>query len=743
MKSKRGSVVPTPPPAPPSAAPTRLDALSADNGLIAHFIRPAPLPLMPWELPLEARQRRSKDPRTVKHIADIDRWNGTPLEAVWARIRQFAEARRDWVMTRYDVIDWLRSEGITSELVLDRLADVFEAKEAGTAQANTDSIAHGVAALTRNSPAALVGFGGSPIGGPGGGPSGPMLSGLGLLHTPAAPSAGGRGTASSRPNTTHEGGGAGGGTPAPKRSNAGGRSGGGSGQGADAAAKLLTFREKELLARHNAQRFNAIILCKYLELGLTSYPYDDLFIQHCFDQFDRPLGSVRLSKAMILRSEVKPLPVKGKGRGKGASPRGGDGNNSVARSGSVASVNGGGGGSRLSTPQAAIGNSPNASGGGGEKANSKKGPFKMGSGATFAMIEPLRRMIQRGEFDVVSSEGGGEGGGGEREGGSNGGTEANKTVDTSAAAGVRLPPINGSDTAKRPSAASPSSTPALTVGFASLDLAAMNPRTAHFTAPLRRAPVATGHASDYAHAVLVAMRKNYDTDLQPTPPQQTQPHSSAAGNNGVNNTTTVQCLNTSDDDSYDGGHQSHATPSDVISSALALYASQQNGGRTPHVVPLPAPPSYGRFANPSAPSATSAIAGGKLDEKVGAPTSASSPQTTPANANARPLSPDDITYEMFKFAFLDGANAQWVAAFTLPLLECCLKYFAPPHGELPLVSLRWLRDVGAVPVPEVQYDADAALLKEAEELGYDPWLEGAKKKKKPKGGKGDEKRTRR
>lgn len=184
-------MVQAPPPPPPESS-SRLAALSSDNGLIAHFVNPKPMPPMPWELPLEARQRRSKDPRVAKHIADIDRWNDTPLSEVWARIRSFAAAKNDWIMSRYDVVDWLKSEGVTSELMIDRLIDVFEAKEAGTVQAYNESISNGVAALTRNCPAASFGFAGDK-----GGAN--MLSGMGILPSvfspssasPSSPSAGG------------------------------------------------------------------------------------------------------------------------------------------------------------------------------------------------------------------------------------------------------------------------------------------------------------------------------------------------------------------------------------------------------------------------------------------------------------------------------------------------------------------------------------------------------------------------
>eukprot|EP00164_Ancoracysta_twista_P018068 GFYU01031075.1.p1 GENE.GFYU01031075.1~~GFYU01031075.1.p1 ORF type:complete len:198 (+),score=9.51 GFYU01031075.1:60-596(+) len=57
---------------------------------------------------------------------------------------------------------------------------------------------------------------------------------------------------------------------------------------------------------------------------------------------------------------------------------------------------------------------------------------------------------------------------------------------------------------------------------------------------------------------------------------------------------------------------------------------------------------------------------------------------------------------MFKAAFLNPSNANsFTSQFVLPILEAASKYFAAPHGELPLVSMRWERAM--VPIPTMSF----------------------------------------
>lgn len=463
--------------------PTRFTEVPPPTGIIDHFISPPMMPRLPWELSIEERQRISKDPRTMKQMSDIDRWDNTPLKHIWARIRSFALAKKDWVMTGEEVGDWLKSEGVKSELVVDRLLDVFYPKEAGTLSANEGTIASGIAASSAKGYSPINNFGGT------------VSSSNSTNISPPA-------TASKTSAT--------------------------------ATNQLVKTRAELRREEHRSKRYNAIILCKYLELGITTRPYSDLFIQHCFDQFDRPLGTVRLSKTMIFQSNIK-TPVVGKKSKGSAIPK------------------------SSSTNSASPPSSPNTP----RKGKKSKGPLKMGSGATYPMIEPLKRLIEMGEFDITQPS-------------------RNPTA--------KLPAIN--DIIKKVS----------------------------------DRPLAMGHSPTFIKEELQAMKKNYDT-LPPPEPQ-------------------------------------------------------------------------------------------------------SSLEGTSAQTNSLPITADDITYEMFRAAFLDPRNSEWVAAFTLPLLECCLKYFSPPAGALPLVSLKWLKDISAVPVSEVQHDADSALLREIEELGYDPWAAPKKKRSK-------------
>eukprot|EP00744_Colponema_vietnamica_P012986 GILI01018217.1.p1 GENE.GILI01018217.1~~GILI01018217.1.p1 ORF type:complete len:477 (-),score=54.10 GILI01018217.1:52-1461(-) len=439
--------------------PKRFVEIPPSNGIIDHFVTPQMLPTLPWELSIEERQRISKDPRIMKQMSDIDRWDNTPLKCIWQRMRQFATAKNDWLMTGDEVAAWLKFEGIQSEMVVDRLLDIFYPKESGTMMAIAETTANGIAS-----------------------PSSPVTSGTTLVSPPT--------TASK--------------------------------QSGQASSQQVKNRAEIRREDHRKKQYNGIILCKYLELGVTTRPYSDLFIQHCFDQFDRPLGSVRLSKDLILRSTIKAPQVKKK---KGQSPV--EGQRSTSNTPP-----------RTSTP----------------RRGKSKGPVKMGSGATYQMIEPLKLLIERGEFDVSTKS--------------------------------RLPPLSV-------------------------------PKQED-----KGMPLAVGHSPHFAHETLQSMNKQYST--------------------------------------------------------------------------------------------TTPIVGDNADGEL--------------PPNARPIGPDDITFEMFRSAFLDPRNSEWAATFTLPLLECSLKYFCAPAGELPLVSLKWLKEISAVPVSEVQYDADAALLKEIEDLGHDPWAQPKKKR---------------
>ena len=91
-----------------------------------------------------------------------------------------------------------------------------------------------------------------------------------------------------------------------------------------------------------------------------------------------------------------------------------------------------------------------------------------------------------------------------------------------------------------------------------------------------------------------------------------------------------------------------------------------------------------------------------------------------------------LAYEEFKQCFLQPENAWWTQSFMGAFFECMAAYYAPPLGELPIVPLRWLNTIEPIQEVKELYDADVLLLREIEELGYDPFVGAQNKKKKGK-----------
>lgn len=130
-------------------------------------------------------------------------------------------------------------------------------------------------------------------------------------------------------------------------------------------------------------------------------------------------------------------------------------------------------------------------------------------------------------------------------------------------------------------------------------------------------------------------------------------------------------------------------------------------------------------------------------KKGGKPVKSPFPSTQRAGANYEMLTglqhiletfqpevPHRLSFEEFKALFVHPENVVWVGAFLGPLLEALASFFAPPHGQLPHLSLRWLNTTKPVESEDAMYDADTLLLRELElSGGVDPFVKKKKEKK--------------
>lgn len=96
-----------------------------------HFFNPQAPEKMPWEMTLEERRRASKDPRIRKQVADEDQWNGTVVQGVWRKIRQFAMPTKNWVMSPDDFRAMLNANGIEGRHMQEKLLVTFDPRKEG------------------------------------------------------------------------------------------------------------------------------------------------------------------------------------------------------------------------------------------------------------------------------------------------------------------------------------------------------------------------------------------------------------------------------------------------------------------------------------------------------------------------------------------------------------------------------------------------------------------------------------
>ena len=286
--------------------------------------------------------------------------------------------------------------------------------------------------------------------------------------------------------------------------------------------------------------YNALKVCKVLEAALLTYPYQDLFIQHCYERFDRPVGTDRVSQSLIMATQLREtngtsLPAPGAGRAAVVGPFDDDTNPFKVK---------------------------------GKKGASKKrrsvGGLKttMASGASYRMVEALKAIIVRGDFESMR--------------------EDRTRIETAKSTGL-------SKIEKKPDVVVVDAKPPVT------------PRS----------------------SFLLGSRQSSTPTSQPV-----------------------------------------HLPS--ISETAPRFEAPRPGS----------PPA----AKPIHQFVPSLLASQR------------------EYSNDAPISADEITYNMFKAAFLDPVNAKsLVACFGLPILEAASKYFAPPRGELPLVSMRWERAMAPIP----------------------------------------------
>lgn len=81
--------------------------------------------------------------------------------------------------------------------------------------------------------------------------------------------------------------------------------------------------------------------------------------------------------------------------------------------------------------------------------------------------------------------------------------------------------------------------------------------------------------------------------------------------------------------------------------------------------------------------------------------------------------PEQLTLEEFAKAFYDLDNVFLVTACAQQVLEVLASRCCPPHGQMPLLSMRWLKTVEPVQAGGDMYDADISLLREMELAGGD------------------------
>lgn len=92
--------------------------------------------------------------------------------------------------------------------------------------------------------------------------------------------------------------------------------------------------------------------------------------------------------------------------------------------------------------------------------------------------------------------------------------------------------------------------------------------------------------------------------------------------------------------------------------------------------------------------------------------------------------PNVLTFEEFNIAVSDpAAHVFWTAAAP-QMLELFCARCGPPHGTVPLLSMRWLATTEPVAAGEVMHDADVILLRQLELAGGENFKKDTKKGKK-------------
>ena len=124
--------------------------------------------------------------------------------------------------------------------------------------------------------------------------------------------------------------------------------------------------ESEYLVQHlhsifdprEEKQYNGLVLCKMFQIALTTQPTQDQILSHCFDKFDRPIGSNILSKKMIMGCTLQSRAGVDKKKNKNPSKK---------------------------------------------KGGASVIPFTMCSGADYDCVEGLKRILRRSEKEMMTT----------------------------------------------------------------------------------------------------------------------------------------------------------------------------------------------------------------------------------------------------------------------------------------------------------------------------------------------------